>query len=344
MFNTKKEIKTKFYNDYSIFNLINPDDNNYFQNMKGQELQELLYYLEKYYLELRSQLNFDPNITFGLEIEFEQLNKNEIIKKIKENNLDNWIIKKEDTFKNGYEINSPILKDNITTWQELKLICSIIDNNGIKTEDCGGHIHIGTQILKDNIETWLNFIKLWSTYENIIYRFGYGEYLSPRKNIQNHAKPLSKTLWEDYQSIIKIKNLNIDKLLLEISHERKQAINFYNIYDFNEIDFKNTIEFRFPNITFNPIIWQNNINLLINLLLYCKNKNFNHELIEKRRSINQNKYTTIEWYSEIYLVQALELSDMIFQKNIDKLYFLRQYLKSFETESKKLKKAKQFTI
>ena len=32
----------------------------------------------------------------------------------------------------------------------------------------------------------------------------------------------------------------------------------------------------------------------------------------------------------IYLEQALELCDMIFTNNFDKVYFLRQYLKSFE--------------
>ena len=36
-------------------------------------------------------------------------------------------------------------------------------------------------------------------------------------------------------------------------------------------------------------------------------------------------------YNQIYLEQALELCDMIFDNNLDKIYFLRQYLKSFET-------------
>lgn len=51
------------------------------------------------------------------------------------------------------------------------------------------------------------------------------------------------------------------------------------------------------------------------------------------------------WYNEIYLEQALELCDMIFTKNIDKVCFLRQYLKSFEVckEVGQLSKASPFT-
>ena len=41
---------------------------------------------------------------------------------------------------------------------------------------------------------------------------------------------------------------------------------------------------------------------------------------------------------------AIEFTDLIFDKNIDKVYFLRQYLKNMEeTTSKYLKPAKQFT-
>ena len=47
-------------------------------------------------------------------------------------------------------------------------------------------------------------------------------------------------------------------------------------------------------------------------------------------------------YNKIYLEQALEFADLIFNNNIDKIYFLRQYLKSFESSEIPLKKAKKF--
>ena len=36
-------------------------------------------------------------------------------------------------------------------------------------------------------------------------------------------------------------------------------------------------------------------------------------------------------YSEINLKKALEFIDLIFDNNLDKIYFLRQYLKNYET-------------
>ena len=38
--------------------------------------------------------------------------------------------------------------------------------------------------------------------------------------------------------------------------------------------------------------------------------------------------------NDIYLDEALELCDLIFNNNFDKVYFLRQYLKSFEINRK----------
>ena len=45
----------------------------------------------------------------------------------------------------------------------------------------------------------------------------------------------------------------------------------------------------------------------------------------------------------MFLKKAIELGDLIFDNNLDKVYFLRQYLKSFEIGNNTLEKAKQFT-
>ena len=62
----------------------------------------------------------------------------------------------------------------------------------------------------------------------------------------------------------------------------------------------------------------------------------------KRRRENIDKYSYLEWYEEIYLDQSLELADMLFDNNLDKIYFLRQYLKSFQTGRTKSNKQKTF--
>ena len=336
------EIRSQYNED--LFKFITPQNNDIFSNMNGRELQELLYHLENYYLELRPSLNFDPNITFGLEIELENVIKKEIQNKIAQTGLINWKTKPDSTLTNGIEINSPILTDHPNNWKDLETICNIAKKYGNIGPNCGGHIHIGKQILNNNPESWLNLFKLWSVYENIIYRFSYGEYLTARPSISRFAKPMSKKLCETYERLIKTNNLDLDYIIQSVTFERNQAINFYNIIKLENIIIpKNTIEIRCHNSSSDPIILQNNANFDINFLLYCQNPNFNHDIIDKRKTINKNKYSTLEWYQEIYLIQALELCDMIFTTNLDKLYFLRQYLKSFDIGTKELEKAKPFT-
>ena len=82
--------------------------------------------------------------------------------------------------------------------------------------------------------------------------------------------------------------------------------------------------------------------MLVNILKYSKNSSFDNDTIDKRREINGDKYYELEWYNQIYLVQALELADMLFENNLDKVYFLRQYLKSFQIGASVLDKPKTF--
>ena len=91
-----------------------------------------------------------------------------------------------------------------------------------------------------------------------------------------------------------------------------------------------------------PIIWQNNLNTLVNFLLYTKYSKFDLDTIIKRR--NETEYR-FELYDEIYLDQALEFCDLIFDNNYDKVYFLKQYLKGFEFQNykKEYSKAKELT-
>lgn len=75
--NTKSNCE---YNNL-LFEFINPNENDKLSIMKGTDLQELLYRLDMYYLELRKSLGFNENVTFGLELEFENAIRNRIKKK-----------------------------------------------------------------------------------------------------------------------------------------------------------------------------------------------------------------------------------------------------------------------
>ena len=141
--------------------------------------------------EMRKELGFLENVTFGIEIEAEHSKKSKITNEIDDSYCD-WNVKGDGSLTNGIEVNSPILEDSIESWRDVEGICNIISNNAKVDKNTGGHIHIGAHILGDKPECWLNFLRLWSTYENVIYRFSYGEFLVARPAIKRYAKPASK--------------------------------------------------------------------------------------------------------------------------------------------------------
>ena len=332
--------------DDQIFKLLDPYGNIKFSNLKGLDLQQILYLIDEFYLVYRKKLGIDKKITFGFEVEVEKANGSKIEDEM--DNLDinnNWIVTDDASLDHGVEINSPVLTDKKRTWEELKLVCDILNKYSEVGKTTGSHIHIGSQILGDKKKNWLNLLKMWSVYENIIYRFLYGEYLTGRPKILTYAIPSStkfKILYKEFKdekldmkSIIHRLNTNVD---------RYSAVGFQNVDKKHLCEYKkyNTIEFRVANGTINPIIWQNNLNMIINMLLYLKSSKYDLDTIEKRGLDTKSEYLL---YDEIYLDQALEFCDLIFENNYDKVYFLKEYLKGFEYQNYKREysKAKELT-
>lgn len=342
-------------NNKEIFTLLNEKDNDIISQMNNSDRVYLMMALRKYLLELRKTININKNIKFGTEIEFEDANREKI-----EINLYStfpnyeWIVKDDASLYKGAEAVSKVLTDTEDTWNNLSTACKIILNNAKIVNGASAHIHICMNILGNNPKYWRNFAKLWMTYENVIFRFLYGEYTSPREGIEKYAKPISKILIDDFNRIedrSNMKTANYMMKVLNAGDDRRRAINFTNasntpLYNFNIETVKNTIECRVANGTFNPIIWQNNINLLTKLLEYAKREDFNDELLDIRLKeiISKEIPGSIYKYSQIQTESAIELADLIFDNNLDKIYFLRQYFKDMTVSTKPLTKSKSFTI
>lgn len=313
----------------NIFSFINPLQNDKLSNLKGSDLQELIILLNSYYLELRRNINVDQKLTFGLELEFEYTDRNRVTNSLNELEIqDGWIIKSDASLEHGAEINSPILIDKEKSWQELDDVCKMVSKYSSIGRKAASHIHIGSHILGKEKESWMNFFKIWSAYENILFRFLYGEHLNDRDSIKYYAAPVSKDLWELSQA----KYQSMNALFMEATEiDKYKAVNFCNVdHAIEGIEERNTIEFRCPNGTLNSVIWQNNVNALLKLLLYSKSQKFNESIVEERHRIYGEDEIDIRHYNEIFLTAALELCDIIFDNNLDKLYFLRQYLKSYK--------------
>lgn len=306
--------------------IIDLSSNDLLSLMDDIERKELLDKLKKYYLEYRKGLGFDDKVTFGFEIEFEHLEEDIVGTCFKDTLPKGWKVEYDDTLDNGAEIITSKLIDKVKTWKDIKNVLyrsRCIGEVGINT---GSHIHIGAQVLGTDVTAWKRFLKIWSVYENIIFRFCYGEHTVYRPFVMEQATPLSDLYWyyskKEYDSYFDI--------LTRINFDKFVCVNFKNFKDGSKEKKNNTIEFRCPNGTLDEVIWQNNLNLFVHILEYCNSDKYNDEIINKRKNINKDIISSLDYYNKINMEMALEFSDLIFNSNIDKIYFLRQYIKNYD--------------
>lgn len=289
---------------------------------------------EKYYKNLlkdemiryRPALNLPKHVTFGIEIEYENILKDKVSLLLKNKQLDKkligWKNKSEIDIKeydnegeecNG-EINSPILTDSIETWKSLREMLILLKvNDGIVTEKCGGHVNIGAHLLS-NANHFKQFILLWILYEKEIYKFSSGQFRNIRPDRNNLFQRISSNFdVNDKISLSVITNLISTK--------------FYDIHVRtpvkNKIMFNNVIEFRIPNGTLDEEIWQNYINFFARFILASKKELDEEKLIYKINKKQSN---------------AVELADFVFDNDIDKENFLIQALKTNKIYRKVLPK------
>lgn len=331
-----------------LFDFIDKDKNDLISNFDNNDISMLLNLLKLYKISLRDNLGLKDNITFGFEYEFGALNEKLIEsfvksynykcireKRIKNNGFYNF--KKEGTINNGFEVTTPIYKDTIDTWLQVTEMCSfLLRENAYTTNETAGHIHLGMQIIDNEPSHWINFFKLYTAYENILFRFGYGEYEKERFSAYIYSQPLSELY---YKRLLEFKkrnyNISLEELLVTMQFGYKKyalGIHKYVKEDTSYRDGK-TIEFRNFNASLEPVIWQNNLNFIVHFIEYCKSDKFNHDLVNKRLDEKTDSFSILENYNQIKLNEAIELSDMIFDNNLDKLNFLRQYLKSFKVKN-----------
>lgn len=311
---------------------INSKKNDFFAPMRGLDLQELLVQTENYLLEYRDKLNLPDDVTIGVEIEYEGILK-KFTDRFIENKLNGWYSKTDGSLSSGGEITSPVMTDKTGYWKELKMVCDYLTKRGADTlHNAGGHIHIGTCILGEDIEAWKHFLKLYTVYENILFRFIYGDKISGRKKLFQYAPPIADRLYNNLNEINNAKDLSDIEWAIS-PREKYAALNFCNTdfyYPNNEYG-KNTIEFRSPNATTNAVIWQNNINTFSKMLVSSKNKVMDEEFLDYKLKHEFYPFSGNEYlYNDVNLKNVLEFVDLVFDNNLDKIYFLRQYLKNFQ--------------
>ena len=304
-------------------------NNTYFSKLSPSEKEDLIKDIKSTYISLRYSLGLPEEVTFGLEVEYDDLSEEEVNAFI-DSIIPLWYSTEEISLPNGGEVTSPVLTDKFSSWVDLKRLCLFLRLAGATANDgVGSHIHVGVpNTLGNNLKTWLNFIKKWMIYEDVIFRFTNGESVTPRANYISHCYPIALEL---YDMLLNVEgSLDLDKLSWIIPPERFQSINFRNVKwdNLNDNNLFNTIEFRTPNGTLEETIWQNNVNFFVKFLLSCK-KEQDEEYIKYVMSKLSKVYNYGDYY-KINIDKAFRLADDIFDNELDKVYFLRQYIKDEE--------------
>ena len=149
-------------NCYDIFKYLNPKENDKISLLGKHNIEEFVYYLNKYYLEYRTKLNLSKIVTIGTEIESENLiySVSGMNKIFKDNLLNDWTVSFDTSLDKGCEVKSPRFFDDFDAWINLSKACYILNEYSKIGDNCAAHVHIGSQILGEDRNNLLNFILL----------------------------------------------------------------------------------------------------------------------------------------------------------------------------------------
>ena len=315
--------------------MLDMQSNDMLSELNKSELEELRKEIKNASLPYRNKLGLSFTDTIGVEIEYENLSRDTVDRYIIHNHR-GYISDSDETVETGGEVDSPILVDKKEDWDELQEICFFLAENGaVTSQNAGGHIHIGSHVLENNLIYWRQFIKTYMLYEKDLLEFFKGEYSEMRLLVGRYAEPIVKFLYQDLEKLNYILSFSdmYDEIFLQ---DRNVAVNFKNIKRGVYKPYPgSTLEFRSPNGTSKEIIWQNNINTAAKLLKAPGKELIDEDYLDYR--LREGLPTKPS------LANALELVDAIFDNNLDKIYFLKQYNKDFnfsEEKSRGLVKSK----
>lgn len=263
-------------------------------------------------LTYRSILTIPPKINFGLELELEDVSIQKVSENVSSILGKNWIVKQDESLKKNQnaEIVTPILQNRKQTWILLKKLGELLNNLEPTYNNCSFQINFDGNLLP-SIDDRVRFLKLYAMYEDIIYRFSKGEDEHYRDSLEVYASPIILAL-KGCQGYGK------DTIVDYFSDNKRYGIVF-------KTEKKNLIEFRTPNATSNPILWQNYITTFYYLLKLATSKKYPKKEIDEY----------IDKFMKIYLLEgyeiskpekALRLSNMLFHNKIDQIYFMQQYI------------------
>ena len=263
-------------------------------------------------LSYRSILTLLTKTNIGLELELENVDIGTVHQTIITELGHNWITKVDDSLLKGNsaEIVTPVLQNRKQTWMLLKKLGELLERLNPTYDNCSFQVNFDGKLLP-KLEDRVRFIKLYAMYEDIIYRFSQGEDNKYRDSLETYASPIILAL-KGCQGYGK------DTIIDYFSDNKRYGLVF-------KTNGKDLIEFRTPNATSNPILWQNYITTFYYLIKFSTSNKYPKKEIDEYIDKFMSIYL-LERYSVPRIDKALKLSNMIFPHKQDQLYFMHQYI------------------
>lgn len=256
-------------------------------------------------------------IPYGLEIEMESVDFLEGRRALKPEIDDTWIVGDDITLNDhGLELTSPVLKNNPETIERLKRISKTIEFLRPTFDNCSFQINLDAYFL-DNYDIQY-LLKIFSIYENIIYRFSMGIDEKIRDCYRDYAIPIGRLFTERYY----LWGMSTNSYYRLINNE-KYAISFKTLTRAKDDPIK-VIEFRTPNGTVDFNLWMNYVVFFSSFMTMIRKRKYDKKIIDKSFS-KLKLINSLDKLLEIDESKAREFANLIYISENEKNRFYSQY-------------------
>lgn len=255
---------------------------------------------------------------FGVEIEMGLINPkdeshiyNDELKKLSYYTQDDNSIE----YYKPLEIVSPILLEKNNIWPILYRLSERMKECELEFDTSAFQVNFDINYSDDELDHMLLFFQ---TYEHIIFRFS--KAFDDRLRNLKYAASLREFIY-------------MKRDLNNLINSKSYALAFKKRGNLE----KGIVEFRTPNSCDDAWVWQNIINTFYHFKVAIKDLDldyvdFSYHLRERK----PKSYITLD------IDRAIEFADIIFDKEIDKLYFMKQYIGNDIVEAVEKEKVKSF--
>lgn len=266
----------------------------------------------------RDSLELSPLTKFGLEIEMDHLSLNKINDiKDKYDNKKGYIVYEDTSLKNGgIELATRVMGNLPKNWIELKELSDYLKKKRPDFENSSLQVNLNCHMDYNEL---VFFLKLYAYYEDIIYRYSKGNDRVLRYGADIYAHSIREALK---------RTINFGKDEIDIVEAFLNSKTFGvalkdNCGKENLRSGINLIEFRTPNGTLNPILWQNYVMLFQSMIDFVESGDWYGYTFDIDKLSDR----------EFDLNKAIEFANIVFVSEKEKLLFLKQYIDNRKLES-----------